>query len=341
MRIGKFDTDEQVLVVAEIGNNHEGSYGLAEELIRRAAEAGAHAVKFQTFKTELFISMKEETRFRQLKSFELTYQEFEKLRELALALGLLFISTPFDLESAAFLKDLVSAYKIASGDNTFYPLLESVASSGLPVIMSGGLADIGQLKHSKAVIENVWARDCISPSLAVLHCVSAYPTPRQEANLAAIQHMRKELQCTIGYSDHTLGIEAATLAVALGARIIEKHFTINKHHSDFRDHQLSADPEEMGLLVRRVREAVELLGSGTKTVQESEKGLAPAVRRSIVAKRDLPKGTILSCDDLMWTRPANGLAPGNEQLLVGKALTTAVSVGEPILPEYVTDSVRS
>lgn len=307
MRIGQFDTDKEVMVVAEIGNNHEGSYALAEELVGLAAEAGVHAVKFQTFKTELFVSRKEEARFRQLKSYELTFDQFEKLSELAKACGILFISTPFDLESALFLKDLVVAYKIASGDNTFYPLLESVASTGLPVIMSGGLAETRQLRHSKGLIEKVWQERRIDQSLAVLHCVTAYPVPRAEANLGAIGELRKELGCTIGYSDHTLGIEAAILAVALGARIIEKHFTIDKHYSSFRDHQLSADPQELSLLVRRVKEATELLGGNIRTVQESEKKLAHAVRRSIAAKRDLPRGTILSSDDIMWIRPANGL----------------------------------
>jgi len=341
LRIGRFDTDKEVLVVAEIGNNHEGSYALAEELVGRAAEAGTSAVKFQTFKTELFVSRKEEARFRQLKSYELTFNQFEKLSELAKAYGLLFISTPFDLESALFLKDIVAAYKIASGDNTFYPLLEAVASTGLPIVMSGGLSEISQLQRSQGFIEKVWQERGIVQSLAILHCVTAYPVPPAEANLGAIDQLRKELGCTIGYSDHTLGIEAAFLAVALGARIIEKHFTIDKHYSSFRDHQLSADPEEMSLLVRRVREATELLGSNLKTVQESEKGLEQAVRRSIVARRDLPKGTILAPADIMWTRPANGLPPGNEPLLIGKTLSVAVSFGEPILLEYVVDAIHA
>jgi N,N'-diacetyllegionaminate synthase len=337
LRIGRFDTDKEVLVVAEVGNNHEGNYGLAEKLVGLAAQSGAHAVKFQTFKTELFLSRKEEARFRQLKSYELTFSQFEKLSGLAKEHGLLFISTPFDLESALFLKDIVAAYKIASGDNTFYPLLESIASTGLPVIMSGGLADMSQLQDSKGFIEEIWKARRIGQSLAILHCVTAYPAPTAEVNLRVIETMRKELRCTIGYSDHTLGIEASVLAVAMGARIIEKHFTIDKHYSSFRDHQLSADPKEMSLLIRRIKEAGELLGSDMKTVQESEKRLAHAVRRSIVAKRDLPKGTILSPDDLMWTRPATGLAPGDEKLLVGKALSIEVSMGEPILPEHVID----
>jgi N,N'-diacetyllegionaminate synthase len=341
LRIAQFDTDKEVLVVAEIGNNHEGDYSLAERLVGLAAQAGAHAVKFQTFKTELFVSRKEEARFRQLKSYELTFGQFERLSELAKAYGLLFISTPFDLESALFLKDIVTAYKIASGDNTFYPLLKTVASTGLPVIMSGGLADVSQLQHSKGLIEKVWKERGIGQSLAILHCVTAYPVPSAEANLGAIEQLRKELGCTIGYSDHTLGTEAAVLATALGARIIEKHFTIDKHYSAFRDHQLSADPEEMSLLVRRIKEVGELLGSSTKAVQESEKRLAHAVRRSIVAKRDLPKGTVLSQDDLMWTRPANGLPPGDEQLLLGKTLSVAVSLGEPILAEYVIDTAHA
>jgi N,N'-diacetyllegionaminate synthase len=341
LKIGQFDTEKEVLVVAEIGNNHEGSYALAEELVRRAAETGAHAVKFQTFKTEYYVSRKDEQRFSRLKSFELSFDQFERLSLLAKRLGLIFLSTPFDLDSAHFLESIVAAYKISSGDNNFYPLLRSVASTGKPMILSAGLVDISGLRHAKDVIEEVWRERGFDQQLAILHCVTAYPVPPVEANLLAITHLRSEFDCTIGYSDHTLGIDAALLAVALGARIVEKHFTIDKHYSEFRDHQLSADPEELALLVRKVKEAGILLGQGVKKAQESEIAAEPLVRRSVVAKRDLPAGKIVTWDDITWTRPAVGLNPGDEHLILGKGLARAVAAGEPILPEHMKDAAAS
>jgi sialic acid synthase SpsE len=333
MHIDKFDTGRNVFIVAEIGNNHEGSFSLAEELVGRAAEAGADAVKFQTFRTEEFVRPKDEAQFRRLKSFELSHSHFERLAAAARRSGVMFLSTPLDLGSAEFLAPLVSAFKIASGDNTFYPLLEAVARFGKPVILSGGLADLGQLAFSRGLIERTWRRLGIRQEAAVLHCVTSYPVEPRQANLAAVATLRQALGGTVGYSDHTIGIDAAVLSVGLGARIVEKHFTIDKNHSDFRDHQLSADPPELAELVRRIRAAEELLGTGEKTAQECERSLEGAVRRSIVARRDLPAGTVLAWEDLAWLRPGGGMPPGQEHLILGRKLAAACPAGEPIRPE--------
>jgi sialic acid synthase SpsE len=330
MKIDKFDLNKKILIIAEIGNNHEGSYALAEEMIGKAAEAGAGAVKFQTFITEHYVSKKDEVRFKRLKSFELTFDEFEKLSRVASSLGVLFLSTPFDIESARFLNNIVPAFKIASGDNNFFPLIEVVAKTGKPIIMSSGLADLKQIRDSKALIEHIWNGLGIKQDLAVLHCVTNYPVMPNEANIAAVLHLKKELKCTIGYSDHTMGIEAAALSAALGARIIEKHFTIDKKYSDFRDHQLSADPPEMAKLIRKVKEVSTLLGEGKKILQDSEKPLVGLLRRSIVASRDLPKGTVIGRNNITWIRPAGGLSPGSEHLILGRSLSKSVQMGEPI-----------
>lgn len=337
MIVEDFDTDKDVLVIAEIGNNHEGSYALAEELVGRAAECGVQAVKFQTFKTEQFIAPGNPARFRQLKSYELSHAQFEKLGRVAKDAGLLFMSTPLDPESAAFLQPLVSAYKIASGDNTFYPLIEQIAETGKPVVLSGGMADVETLRHSQNLISDIWARNGFEQNLAVLHCVTAYPVAPEQVNLGAIRHLRDALGCTVGYSDHALGIDAAVHSVFAGARIIEKHFTIDKNHSAFRDHSLSADPEDMKRLVARVREASRLLGDGVKKPQPAELEIEKAVRRSIAAGRDLPKGTILAWNDLAWTRPATGLPPGNESRVLGRKLAADLTTGEAILPEHLCD----
>lgn len=194
----------------------------------------------------------------------------------------MFLSTPFDIESAHFLNDLVPAFKISSGDNNFFPMIDVIARTGKPIILSAGLTDMKQITLSKDFIQEIWRELGINQEMAVLHCVASYPVPPQEANLLAITQLRKQLGVTIGYSDHTIGIEAAVLSVALGARIIEKHFTISKSHSDFHDHLLSADPHEFAQLVKRVREAVELLGDGEKRLQAGEKDMVGKVRRSIV-----------------------------------------------------------
>lgn len=330
MNIGNVDLEKKILIVAEIGNNHEGSYTLAEELIGLAAETGVGAVKLQTFRTEHYVSSMDKARFNSLKSFELSYDDFAKLSKLAREMGLIFLSTPFDLESAVFVNTIAPAIKIASGDNNFYPLLETVARFGKPIIMSSGMADLNQIARSKDFIQGIWHNLNIDQEIAVLHCVSSYPVPSAEANLAAISNLKKELQCIVGYSDHTMGIEAAALSVALGARIVEKHFTLDKNYSDFRDHQLSADPREMSMLVEKIKEISILLGSGEKRIQDSETAVAEVARRSIVAGRDLPQGAIISFEDITWVRPSGGIPPGQEHLVVGRALANPVQMGEPI-----------
>ena len=337
MKIGKFDLNERVLIVAEIGNNHEGHLIHAQDLIVEAAEAGVDAVKFQTYKTELFVRPSDRARFDRLKAFEFGEGDFEMLKETAVNNGVMFLSTPLDLESARFLNSLAPAFKIASGDNNFYPLLETVARTGKPIILSGGLSDIEQLATSKALIEDRWREQGIEQEVAVLHCVTSYPTPDNEANLGAISQLKRALGCTVGYSDHTLGIEAAVLSVALGARIIEKHFTLDKEYSDFRDHQLSADPDEMAQLVQRVRHAQEMIGSGEKVLQRCERDFAVTARRSIVARRDLEEGVVIIWDDITWMRPADGLPPGMETRIVGRTLLRPVRTGEAITLDMVRD----
>jgi N,N'-diacetyllegionaminate synthase len=339
MIIQSFDTDKDILVIAEIGNNHEGKFEVAEKLIHEAALAGAGAVKFQTYRTELYVSKKETARFNRLKSFELKPEEFDRLSRIAKDMGLLFISTPFDLESAKFLNGIVSAFKIASGDNNFFSLIETVAGFGKPTILSTGLASMEEVKHAKGLIENIWKKKKASQAcLGVLHCVTAYPVPPEEANIGLISRFRKELDCTIGYSDHTLGTQACVLATALGARIIEKHFTLDKKFSDFRDHQISADPAELKELIARIKEVQSYLGNGRKELQKSERQVMESVRRSIVAKRDLPAGTVISAEDFTWLRPGGGLPPGKELLILGKKLVKGLSEGDQIVLDNLEES---
>jgi N-acetylneuraminate synthase/N,N'-diacetyllegionaminate synthase len=334
MWIGRHNLDQRVLVVAEAGNNHEGSFARAEEMVGRAAESGADAIKFQTIVPEKLVAASEGPRLAQLARFQFSYAQFASLAKTAAGAGITFLSTPFDADSAAALEPLVPAYKIASGDNDCYPLLQCVAQAGKPILLSTGMLDLDGVARAKSSIEAVWRQRAIDPGLVLLHCVVAYPTPAAEANLGAIRALAG-LGCRVGYSDHTLGNESAVLSIALGARVIEKHFTLDKNLSEFRDHKLSADPGEFADLVRRVRAGEEMLGTGVKRVMAAEEASLLAARRSIVAARDLAPGTVIALADLTWLRPRRGLSPGREGELIGRRLAAAVRCGEAILPEQL------
>jgi len=332
MRIGSHDTDQRVFIIAEIGNNHEGDFELAKEMVRAAAQAGADAVKFQTINPVELVSASQTARVAQLEKFRFSCDQFEQLAELTASCGALFMSTPFDLDAVRFLDELVPAFKVASGDNDFFPLLRAVAETGKPVVMSAGLMELTEVQRSRDYIRSVWQEKGISQDLAILHCVSCYPTPEEDANLRAIRAL-EGLNVVPGYSDHTLGIDAAVAAVAVGARIIEKHFTVDKNYSDFDDHQLSADPADLKEMVRRIREMETLLGNPGKGMSGCEKASKMSSRRSIVAKTDLPAGTLLKWENLSWVRPGGGVPPGRESDVLGKCLRQSVAKGEMILPD--------
>lgn len=331
MNIGDVDLSCEVLVIAEIGNNHEGDFGLAGEMIHAAAAAGAQAVKFQTIQPERLVSATQTARIEQLGRYAFSRDQFAELAGIARAAGAMFLSTPFTPDVVPWLAPLVPAFKIASGDNNFTPLLAAVAATGKPILLSTGMSDLAAINQACRTIENA----APAGEIALLHCVSAYPTPPEQANLRAIATLARETGKVIGYSDHTLGNDAAVLSVALGARIIEKHFTLSKTQSEFRDHALSADPAELAELVRRVWLAQTLLGTGEKVLQEGEMPTAAAARRSIVARTPLSAGHLLVDADIDWLRPGGGLAPGQESLILGRRLAQPVARGEMIKPDMV------
>ncbi len=337
MKIDNWNSDQDTLIVAEIGNNHEGSYGLAEELIGLAAQAGAGAVKFQSIIPERLVPPNQTERIQQLKKFQLSYEEYEKLSKVATKEGMLFLSTPFDIETVQFLNNLVPAFKIASGDNNFFPLIESVARTNKPIILSTGLTDMQEITITVDFVRRIWNELGIAPGLALLHCIAAYPVPSHDANLLAIRTLSNQFEVTVGYSDHTIGIDAAVASVAVGARIVEKHFTIDKEYSNFGDHKLSADPQDFGEMVQRIKLTFEILGDGNKRIQESEQVPSTAIRRSIVASRDLKAGTILQMEDLTWLRPGGGVSPGQELKLVGKKLIHSIDMGNLIQLDNVIE----
>ena len=333
MIIKNLDTSKKVFIVAEIGNNHEGSFANAKKMISAAADTGVDAVKFQTIVPELFVNIEDKDRFNKLKEFQLTYNNYEKLALYAEKKGLYFCSTPFDLESAKFLNNIQSFFKISSGDNEFYPLLEQVCKFNKPIILSTGLIDI---KKIKKIVKFIYHNNNNQKNkLALLHCISSYPTKIDKINLNSIKFLKKNFKDTsIGFSDHTLGIEAAALSVVCGAEIIEKHFTLDKNFSNFRDHKISSDPKEMKKLVNKIREIETILGNEEKIVNVSEKKSIIDYKRSIAVKRNLKKGHKVKISDLIWVRPGNGLSPGKENLVINKILKKNISARTILKKNY-------
>ena len=304
MKLKNFDLKKKVFIIAEVGNNHEGNFTVAKKLVHQAARAGADAVKFQTFKTKNFIRKKDKKRFKQLKKFELSYKQFQFLRKLAHINKIKFISTPLDLESADFLIKNTDIIKIASSDNNFYPLIDKVLKSKKPIIISTGMTNALQIKSLTSYIIKAIGKKATEKRISLLHCVTSYPVEDRFANLRSIEYLIKKSRLTIGYSDHTLGNEACIAAVTMGAKVIEKHFTINKKFSKFRDHALSADYLDMRNLVTGIRKIEMQLGKFNKEIQKPEKKLIKLVRRAVYAEKQISPGEKLSFKNIKFLRPA-------------------------------------
>ena len=322
-----FNFKNKILVVAEIGNNHEGSFSLAKKLIEKAAKAGVDAVKFQTFKTEKFINDNDQLRYKRYKKFELSKDKFYKLSKFAKSKRLIFISTPLDIESAVYLNKCVDYFKISSGDNMYFELIEKVLSFKKPIIISTGM-----LNHSGVlnIIKLIKKRNFPMKKVFLLHCVSDYPVEDKEANLISIKYLRDKFKINTGYSDHTIGIEASIMAVAYGAKIIEKHFTIDKNYSNFRDHKLSADPKEMSKLVKCVRRSSIMDGTYTKKISKNEKKNFKFARRSFYAKTQINKGEKITKDKIKFVRPFNSLSSNRIKDILNKKAKTLIKKSQPI-----------
>jgi len=328
-----------VLIIAEAGVNHNGNFKLARKLIDTAKEAGADAVKFQTFKTEKIVGKfamqadyqkdntgKEESQFDMVKRLELSYDEFSRLKAYCDERDIIFLSTPDEKDSLDFLVSLgVPLIKIGSGEITNFPYLKQVAMSGLPIIMSTGMSTLGEVDKALNVLQRSG-----NNSVTLLHCTTDYPTRFEDVNLKAMLTLKEAFKLPVGYSDHTLGNETAIAAVALGATVIEKHFTIDKD-LEGPDHKASLNPEELKDFVRAIRNTEKLLGDGIKKPSEREARISMNVRRSIVAARDLKKGTLLEESMLDYKRPGTGVKPEFAYLMIGRKLKRDIKEDELIL----------
>ncbi|MFN8413208.1 MAG: N-acetylneuraminate synthase family protein [Anaerolineales bacterium] len=335
MKIGNRDLTRERILIAEIGNNHEGDPKLALEMAHAAAESGADVVKVQLIDPERLVNISQTQRIEQLSRFRLSMQTFEEMANIARTKGALFMASAFDVDSLQSISPLLDGVKIASGDLDFHPLLVKAASFGKPIILSTGMSTLAEIKISVDVIASSLNSSLVADQLALLHCVSLYPASLADANLKVIQTLRETFNLTTGYSDHTLGIESAVASLGLGARIVEKHFTLDKTRTTFRDHSLSADPADMRRLADVIHQYDAMLGLGEKNITEAEAGMGAVARRSIVAAKDLPVGTILKESDLDCIRPRNGLSPDTLPSLIGKKLLVSLKRHDTLQKDQV------
>lgn len=312
-------------IIAEAGVNHNGSLEMAKRLIDEAKKAGVDCVKFQTFKSELLVTddapladyqadniKNSNNQLDMLKKLELSYSEFEDLYDYCNQKDIMFLSTPFDVESAEFLNNLnMKIWKIPSGEITNLPLLEYIGSRNSKILLSTGMSDDDEVAAAIDILNSVGKNEIV-----LLHCTTEYPAPYDSVNLKAMLTLRDRFNLPVGYSDHTLGNEVAVAAVAMGASVIEKHFTLDKT-LDGPDHKASLEPDELAGLVRVIRHIDVALGDGIKQVQTIEKKNKLVARKSIVAGRDIRKGEEITREMLAVKRPGTGISPMNLGAVIG------------------------
>ena len=308
-----------VLIIAEAGVNHNGSIDIAKKMIDIAVNADVDLVKFQTFKVEMLVTktaekayyqknhtQKNETQFEMIKKLELDRADHIELLNYCKQKNIQFLSSPFDHESIDLLAELnIPFYKIPSGEITNLPYLRHIGSMGKPIVMSTGMAT---LEEVRAAIEVLMEATVKKDDITILHCNTEYPTPMADVNLQAMLTIQKELGVKVGYSDHTLGIEVPIAAVALGARIIEKHFTLDRTMSG-PDHAASLEPDELQAMVAAIRNIEKAMGDGVKTPSLSEIKNIPIARKSIMAKKSINKGERFTENNLTVKRPGTGISP--------------------------------
>ena len=327
----------KVFIIAEAGVNHNGSLDLAYQLIDVAKDAGADAVKFQTFKAENVVSEladkaeyqkkttgSDKSQLEMIKELEISFNDFIKLKKYCDKKGIMFLSTPFDHQSIDFLHDLVDIYKIPSGEIINYPYLKHIAAKNKPIIMSTGMANLREVEEAINTIRTVNSKAKIS----LLHCTTNYPTPYEEVNLKAMLTLAAVFKLPVGYSDHTLGIEISVAAVAMGAKIIEKHFTLDKKLPG-PDHKASLELGELKEMVKAIRNIEIALGDGIKKPNKSEIEIMKVVRKSLMATRDIRAGEIIKESDIAIKRPGTGILPKFKEIVIGMKLINDIRQDEP------------
>lgn len=321
----KRDNMRRIYIIAEAGVNHNGSLEIAKKMVDAAGEAGADAIKFQTFKAENIVTKnalraeyqvkntgEDTSQYSMLKKLELSYDDFRELKAYCDDSGIEFLSTPFDVESIDFLQELgIRFLKIPSGEITNFPYLRKIGQTGMPVIMSTGMSTLEEVGEAIRVLRGYGSNE-----ISLLHCTTEYPAPLDSVNLRAMQAMAEAFNLPVGYSDHTSGIAVSVAAVAMGAVIIEKHFTLDRN-MEGPDHKASLEPDELKAMVQSIRDVEMAMGTGEKGLSYSELKNVSVVRKSIVAKRAIRKGMLFSEDNLSVKRPGTGVNPMQWNKVIG------------------------
>ncbi len=329
---------KHVYIIAEAGVNHNGRLDLALKLCDAAKEAGVDAVKFQTWKTELIVSRNTEmadyqkknlgnndSQYDMLKKLELSYGDFRMVKDYCDKIGIQFLSTADEIESLEFLCELGMPFiKLGSGEITNIPYLRYCAKKNLPIIISTGMCNLSDVAVAYDILTEAGATD-----ITVLHCTTNYPCPIDEVNLNAMITIKGALKCKVGYSDHTLGVEVPVAAAAMGAEIIEKHFTLDRN-MEGPDHMASLEPVELKDMVLKIRNIEKALGDGIKRPNASERTICKVVLKSIVANQPISKGTILTENMLAVKRVSNGIPAKNWDMIIGTAAVKDYATDEPI-----------
>lgn len=315
------------VIIAEAGVNHNGSLKLALEMVDAAAQAGADYIKFQTFKAENLVTSdgvtatyqknncNADSQLEMLRSLELTFDDFIRIKSYCEGKGIGFVSTPFDSDSIDFLASLgMDFMKVPSGEITNLPYLRRIAATRLPVVMSSGMSTVGDIE---AALEVFYSNGYGQSDITLLHCNTEYPTPFRDVNLLAMVSLRDTFGIPTGYSDHTQGIEVPVAATALGASVIEKHFTLSRSLPG-PDHLASLEPEELSRMVKEIRNVALALGSPLKRISESERKNMAVARKSIVAAMDIKEGEVFTEENLTAKRPGDGISPMLWDKIIGR-----------------------
>lgn len=332
------------LIIAEAGVNHNGDLDIAHKLIDSAVKAGADAIKFQSFVTEDFVTNqaqkadyqvkttgKNSWQFTMLKKLEISESQQVELKAHCDEAGILYLCTPYEHKSADMLKNIgVEAYKIASTDTSNIPFLRHLATSGIPVILSTGMSLLGEVEEAIIALRN----NGLNQKIVIMQCTSEYPAPIEDINLKTIKSMEVAFGCPVGFSDHTPGIEVSPWAVAAGACVVEKHFTINRNFKG-PDHKASIEPHELKELVKTIRNVELALGDGIKRIMPSEMRNKVRMQKSLVATRTIKAGETIQASDITCKRPGNGLLPNWFDKVVGKKAAKTINNQEILRLESV------
>jgi N-acetylneuraminate synthase/N,N'-diacetyllegionaminate synthase len=315
-------------LIAEIGGNHEGDFDYAQRLTQLACESGVDAVKFQIYTGDTLVSRIEDPqRNKHFSKFELKPKQYIELAKQCRLNDTVFLASVWDMSALEWIDPYLEYYKIGSGDLTAYPILKAIISTRKPIILSTGLSTLDEVREAVNYVQSLDSRYKRKEYFALLQCTSMYPIPNEDANLRVIELLREEFNLPVGYSDHTIGTAAVETAVAMGAEIIEMHFTDSRDGKSFRDHQISFTCEEIQQLILRIKKINELQGEATKTPtpSEIESNHVNSFRRAVYPIRDLPSGTTLSEEDLILLRPNHGIDARDYGKVIGKKLQRSVS----------------